>query len=80
MSFIDNPEIKTNNGVEVPKDYDQLTCPICGRPWDCMEPAVHMDARGPSYSYCACNHCQKAWELGQFRRMDTTISIREVQY
>jgi ribosomal protein S14 len=32
MSFLDDPDIRTKKGVEVPKDYDQLTCPICGRP------------------------------------------------
>ena len=59
---------------------DQTHCPICGREFDIMEPAVHMDARGPSFAYCACNICKKAWEIGQFRRGDTTVGIREVDY
>ena len=62
------------------KEIDQEHCPICGREFDIVDLAVHMDARGPSYSYCACSTCRRAWEIGQLKRGSTIIERREVEY
>ena len=62
------------------KEIDQEHCPICGREFDIVDLAVHMDARGPSYCFCACSNCKRAWEIGQFKRMSTKIERREVEY
>lgn len=59
---------------------DQEHCPICGREFDIMEPAVFFGARGPSYAYCACCKCKKAWEIGQFKFRSTDIERRGVEY
>ena len=62
------------------EEIDQGHCPICGREFDNVDLAVHMGARGPSYSYCGCSRCKKAWEIGQFRSGSTRIERREVEY
>lgn len=62
------------------KKIDQEHCPVCGKEFDVIEPAVHMDARGPFYAYCACDSCRKAWEIGQFRRGSSEIGRREVEF
>jgi hypothetical protein len=59
---------------------DQGHCPICGREFDIVDLAMHWDARGPSYSYCACRKCKRAWEIGQLRYMCGEIERREVKY
>ena len=61
-------------------EINQELCPICRREFDVLDLAVHMDARGPSYSYCACSTCKRAWEIGQFKRGSTKIERREVEY
>jgi len=66
-------------GGTMKKEIDQEHCP-CGRKLDIFDLAVHMDARGPSYSFCACSRCKRAWEIGQFKRMSTKIERREVEY
>ena len=62
------------------KEIDQEHCPICGREFDIVDLAVHMDARGPSYCFCACSTCKQAWEIGQFKRGSTKIERRKVKY
>ena len=61
-------------------EIDQEHCPICGLEFDTIELAVFFGARGPSYSYCACSKCKKAWEIGQFKFGSTKIERREVKY
>ena len=62
------------------KEIDQEHCPLCGRKFEIVDIAVHWDARGPSYCYCACTHCKKAWEIGQLKYMSSKIERREVKY
>ncbi|UCD13658.1 MAG: hypothetical protein JSW60_08890 [Thermoplasmatales archaeon] len=62
------------------KEIDQKHCPICGRKFDIDDLAVHMDARGPTYSFCVCSKCKRAWEIGQLKRGSTKIERREVEY
>ena len=59
---------------------DQEHCPQCGAEFDFTDMAVHMDARGPSYSYCACSWCKRAWEIGQLHFMSFETERREVEY
>jgi formate dehydrogenase maturation protein FdhE len=61
-------------------EIDQEHCPICGREFDFTEPVVFFGARGPTYSYCNCSKCKRAWEIGQFKFGSTKIERREVEY
>ena len=67
-------------GGTMKKEIDQEHCPICGRKFDIVDLVVHMDTRGPSYSYCSCITCKRTWEIGQFKRGSTNIERREVEY
>ena len=62
------------------KEIDQEHCPICGQEFDIEDLLVHIDARGPSYCFCACCNCKRAWHIGQFKRGSTKIERREVEY
>jgi len=62
------------------EEVDQEHCSVCGRKFDIVEFAVHWDARGPSYSYCACSKCKKAWHIGQLKWKSTKIERREIKY
>ena len=62
------------------EEIDQEHCSYCGREFDYMDLAVFFGARGPTYAYCACTKCKKAWEIGQFKFRSTKIERREVEY
>jgi len=62
------------------EQIDQKHCPICGAEFDNIDIACFFGARGPSYCYCACSKCKKAWEIGQFKFGSTAIGRREVKY
>ena len=61
-------------------EINQEHCSICGREFDIVDLVVHMDAWGPSFSYCSCLKCKRAWEIGQFKRGSNKIERREVEY
>jgi len=62
------------------EQIDQEHCPVCGQEFDYEEMVAYNGARGPTYSYCACSKCKKAWEIGQLRFGSTQIERRAVEY
>ncbi len=54
-------------------------CFSCGREFDCAEIACFSGSRGPSYDYCACDSCRKAWLVGTFE-MFGKFEVRETEY
>jgi formate dehydrogenase maturation protein FdhE len=62
------------------KKINQKHCPICGQKFDKRELAVHFGSRGPTYLYCACSKCKRAWEIGQLRHGTWDIERKEVRY
>jgi hypothetical protein len=62
------------------EQIDQAHCPICGTEFDIVDIACFFGARGPSFCYCACSTCKKAWDIEEFKFGSTAIGRREVEY
>lgn len=59
---------------------DQEHCSECGEEFDYEELVAYFGTMGPTYCYCACTRCKKAWEIGQLRHGTQEIERREVEY
>ena len=54
-------------------------CPVCDGEFDVEEMACFNGSRGPSFNYCSCSRCRRAFEVGnlEFRGK---AEWREVEY
>ena len=66
--------------IELKTEAEQIICPNCKQEYDIIEICTHMDARGPSYSYCACTKCKLAFLVGQLKRMSTVIERKRIEF